>query len=253
MHDPLGDMIKAEYERPATSITASPDTPLILRLDGRAFHTFTHGCDKPVDKRISTAIIYACGSLVGSFHAEIGYCQSDEITLVLSPPDSPEGEYPFGGKIQKLCSVAAGFCTGAFMLSVPPILHERLPHFDCRVFSVPDMATANKVLLWREQDAIRNGIQALGQHVIGKKRLHGMSTKEVAKRLKEEHELEPMDYGSHFARGTYMKRIVKDIRLTDEQYYDIPEKHRPPRDQLVKRSFIEAVNYDPRLYEEEYE
>ena len=131
-------------------------------------------------------------------------------------------------------------------------MQERLPHFDSRVFGVPDMAAANRVLIWREQDAKRNAVQSLGQYIIGKKAIHGMTTKQVAKRLEDGYGEKTTMYGNHFARGTYFARVTEDVELTEEQRNAIPEKHRPPEGELVKRSRVVSINYDPRLYEGEY-
>ena len=252
MHDPLGDEIKERFEKPATSAVLLPNQPVVIRLDGRAFHTFTRGMEKPYDKRVGSCIMFACAHLVGHLKAEIGYCQSDEINLVLNL-DNPEiSEYPFKGKIQKLASITASMATAAFMQGLPPDLFERLPHFDGRVYNVPTLDWANKVLLWREQDARRNGVLAVGHHLLGHKACHGLKTREIAERCFSEHSAQPDDWGDHFANGSYYARVNKLVELTDEQLADIPEKHRPAKGEKVMRSFVQRIKYDPRLYEEEF-
>lgn len=252
MRDPLGDEIKERFERPATSSTLSSHEPVIIRLDGRAFHTFTKGMKKPYDERVGSCLMFACAHLVGHFKAEIGYCQSDEITLVLTNKNPEVSEYPFAGKIQKLASVTASMATSAFMQGLSDDLFERLPHFDGRVFNVPTLGWANKVLLWRERDARRNAVSALGHHLLGKKACHGLKTKEIAERCLKEHNAKPEDYGNHNAYGTYYARVNKMIEISEEDRLAIPEKHRPAPGEKVQRSFIQRVLYDPRLYEEEY-
>lgn len=239
MRDELGDIIKELYESPESSRAVNRHGPLILRLDGRAFSSFTRGMEKPVDGRLSDAMIATASHLVEHFKAHIGYTQSDEITLVFVN-ESELSEYPFAGKYQKLCSVAAGLASVKFALAFPDHAHK-LPHFDCRAFGVPNMETAYDVLRWREKDARRNAVLSLGQRIIGKKKIIGMATRDVAQKLRAEYGETPEQYGDHFARGTYLQRITRERQLTPEQLERIPAAHRPAPDAKFLRSAVEVV------------
>lgn len=243
MKDELGDYIKSYYETPESSRRVNFDDILLMRLDGRSFSKFTKNFKKPVDEIVSNAMIETAKYMVDQFHAYIGYVQSDEITLVLTKNDE-NSEYPFNGKYQKLCSVSSGIASVKFFSEIQNHT-KKLPHFDCRIFGVPNMDEANKVLEWRRSDAIRNSILSMGQSVIGKKKIVGLGTNEVRLMLLNDYDVKPDDLGQHFAYGTFLKRISKPIRLSDERWDSIPENHRPNnRNFEFMRSEVELVRYD---------
>jgi tRNA(His) 5'-end guanylyltransferase len=86
--------------------------PLMVRLDGKAFHTFTKGLERPYDIRLSNLMIDTTSYLVSQTQALIGYTQSDEITLYYSNKENQQ--YMFDGKYQKICSVLAGMASAYF-------------------------------------------------------------------------------------------------------------------------------------------
>lgn len=239
MHDLLGDYIKSNMEKPECGRAIPQTHTIMVRLDGRAFSTFTRGMEKPFDPAFAEAMIGTASHLVEHFKAEIAYVQSDEINLVLRN-ERPESEHPFGGKIQKICSVFAGLATAKFNMLLPARAHL-LPHFDARAFGVDRYELSNAVLMWREADAIRNAILSLGQMRIGKKRVHGMGTRQVAELLRSEYNAQPLDFGEHYAYGTYLKRVTRMVPLSAEQRSKIPEAHRPPEDAVFERAFVEKV------------
>ena len=239
MKNDIGDFIKTMYERPEAGRAANPHGPLVLRLDGRAFSSFTRGMKKPHDQDLANAMINTASHLVEHFKAHVGYTQSDEITLILVN-NTDESEFPFGGKFQKLCSVAASLAAVKFSACLPDHAHK-LPHFDCRAFGVDTMNVAADVLRWREADARRNAVLSLGQQLIGKKKILGVGTRDVADMLLKDHGASPDDYGPHFARGTYLQRVTCERTLTRQQIEKIPEKHRPHPDQTFLRSQVEVV------------
>jgi tRNA(His) 5'-end guanylyltransferase len=98
-NDDLGDRMKA-YESLETERLIDPELPLVVRLDGRAFSTFTRGMDKPFDARITEIMGAVTAHLVNQAHAIVGYTQSDEITLILES-ESPESVPIFGGRVFK--------------------------------------------------------------------------------------------------------------------------------------------------------
>lgn len=50
----LGDRMKSYYENRSKTFLARR-TPVIIRLDGKAFHTFTRGFNKPFDEAMCNA------------------------------------------------------------------------------------------------------------------------------------------------------------------------------------------------------
>ena len=177
----LGDRMKG-YENITRNHLISR-MPVILRLDGRAFHTFTKGFDKPYDrifaKAMERTMWYLCENIQGCV---LGYTQSDEITLVLVDYQELNTSSWFDNNIQKMVSVAASMATLEFNRRFSSLtsgyggyVHEKAENmgatFDCRAFNVPKDEVTNCVL-WRQQDAIRNSIQALGQAHFSHKELH---------------------------------------------------------------------------------
>ncbi len=82
--DPLGDRMK-RYEK-ATRTVVTPRTPVIIRVDGKSFHTYTRELKDPFDRRLSDAMeraaVKMCEGIQG---AQCAYTQSDEISVVLTP------------------------------------------------------------------------------------------------------------------------------------------------------------------------
>ena len=89
--------------------------PVIIRIDGKAFHTFTRGFKKPFDevliKSIQDTMKYLCENIQGCV---LGYHQSDEITLVLVDYKKLNSSSWFDNEVQKICSIAASMATMAF-------------------------------------------------------------------------------------------------------------------------------------------
>lgn len=168
--------------------------PVILRLDGKAFHTFTRGFEKPFDgvmiRSMRATMKYLCEHIQGCV---LGYTQSDEITLVLVDYEKLNTCSWFDNNIQKMCSVASSMATYIFSktmygISFPDsIYHKKLENgafFDCRAFNVPKEDCTNSIY-WRQQDAIRNSKQSLGQAHFSHKELHGKSTEDIVTMVKE--------------------------------------------------------------------
>lgn len=159
----IGDRIKM-YESLATSKQFIPYIPVIVRIDGRAFHTFTKYLEKPFDKLLVKAMDQVTLELCEETGAQIGYTQSDEITLVLYE-SSPLVQLYFNGKIQKIISVLSSFATLRFneIFSSLGGKGNGPAMFDCRAFNVPSLEEAANCLLWRELDATRNSVQMLAR------------------------------------------------------------------------------------------
>ena len=162
--------------------------PVILRLDGRAFHTFTKGFAKPYDttfaKTMELTMKYLCENIQGCV---FGYTQSDEITLVLVDYQGLNTSSWFDNNIQKMVSVAASMATLEFnrKFSELTLDYSKMgATFDCRAFNVPKEEVTNCVL-FRQNDAIRNSIQALGQAHFSHKELHGKNTEDIITMVKE--------------------------------------------------------------------
>lgn len=180
--DPDGDQIKALEA--VTDLTLDPTQPVILRLDGRAFHSWTACVDRPFDPRLNGLMVQTMLSLANATGARYCYTQSDEITLVCLTEG--KSQPLFGGRVLKLCSLVASLASVKFNQGLAEwgITSNKLATFDCRAFNVPDKETAAQVVIWRETDAIRNSTLGRGQEFLSHNEIHGMSAHEVREWLK---------------------------------------------------------------------
>lgn len=173
MHDSLGDRMKGNYEDRARSYLTRR-IPVIIRVDGKAFHTLTKKADKPFDDSISAM---AVASEMQGFKA--GFIQSDEASFLLMDTDQINTEAWFDYNQQKLASVSAALMTGYFNNASD--WHEYkervklsmvIPVFDARAFNIPEAEVAN-YFLWRAKDWERNSISMFARSHYSHKQLHG--------------------------------------------------------------------------------
>ncbi len=146
----------------------------ILRLDGKAFHTFTRHCAKPFDYRLMAALDNAasvlCAEMMG---VAFGYLQSDEMSFLLTDFATPQTEGWFDGNLQKIVSVAAGIASAIFTRTYCDCTTDQIGVFDARAFTIPDPVEVENYFVWRQKDAERNSISALAQSMYSHKELHG--------------------------------------------------------------------------------
>ncbi len=190
-YDNLGDRMKGYESVPRTRLT--PKIPVMVRLDGKAFHTFTRGMPRPYHRPFHecmwTAATYLCENIQG---CQLAYVQSDEITLLLLDTMSLEAEGWFGYEVQKMASIAASMCTAAFnkrlfsSTGFPDIDGPTMAAFDARAWNLPASEVTN-AFIWRQQDATRNAIQMVGQSKFSQKQLHGVSCAGIQEKLFQEH------------------------------------------------------------------
>ncbi len=238
----LGERMKA-YEVPSTSRCAFKGQPLVVRLDGKNFHTYTKGMKRPYDEALSTLMKNTMMELVDRFNATVGYCQSDEITLIwLTTPDSTV-DLPFSGRFQKLESLLAGFCSAYFAREATKIFPEKdhlVPYFDARAFVVPTALEAYHAVLWRQQDCTKNAISMAAQSMFSHKELQCRSGPEMQEMMWKTHGVNFNDYPAFFKRGVFARRVKEERVLSPERLANIPEAHRPTGP--VVRSFIDEVD-----------
>lgn len=204
--DSLGDRMKNYYES-ASQTKLTRRTPVAIRLDGRAAHTFTRGFRRPFDMPFALSMrdtmLYLCENIQG---CKFGYTQSDEITLILTDYDTLETSAFFDYNVQKLTSVVASMATFAFNkafakrvaeykndFTFPGIGDDNFVEnymksidrglvFDARCFNIPKEEVGN-LIYWRQLDAIRNSIQMVARYNFSDKELQGKSCEEMKKML----------------------------------------------------------------------
>ena len=169
-------------------------TPVIIRLDGKAFHTYTKGLDRPFDKGLiedmqSTAI-YLCQNIQG---AKCAYTQSDEISILVTDFDDLQTQAWFDYNLQKMSSVSASLATGIFdhyrlKRLIRPLgdaegiwsydfAQQKLAFFDSRCFNIPKEEISNYFLA-RQKDCVKNSISMLAQSLYSHKELEGKNQSE---------------------------------------------------------------------------
>ena len=229
-------LYESSYTRKLT-----PLLPAFARLDGKAFHSFCRGLEKPYDLRLSEIMQRITKSLVESTNANLGYTQSDEITLMWYS-DNYDSQIYFSGKINKMVSVLAATCSVLFNDEIKENIPEKeslKPVFDCRVWNVPTLDEAANVFLWRELDATRNSIESAARSHYSHKQLHGINGKEMQKMLLEK-DVNWNDYPSHFKRGTYYKKVM--------MMKPIPEKYRKQGEPIeVERGVVIEMDWPPLI------
>jgi tRNA(His) guanylyltransferase len=225
--DSIGDRMKG-YEALETQRRSMKRLPICVRIDGRAFHTFTEGLRRPFDAGFADAMIETTMFLVRETNAKVGYTQSDEITLVFWD-GSHKTEPLFGGKLFKLTSVLASLATAKFMSLLPEHIPSKvgeLPSFDARIFQVPSLSEAANLVLWRWIDARKNSISMAAQACFPPSQLHGKAADERLAML-EAQGVSWSDYPDHLKWGTFIQRKAVERVLTAEELDRIPEKYRP--------------------------
>jgi tRNA(His) 5'-end guanylyltransferase len=133
--------------------------PLCLRLDGRSFHTFTRGFERPFDPRFEEAMDASCRALLAAdLGIELAYVQSDEITILI-----PGDRVPYDRRLEKLVSVPASLCASAFALALSAggANLPGPPAFDARVLTLDSEEDALAALIERQADALKNSVSML--------------------------------------------------------------------------------------------
>jgi tRNA(His) 5'-end guanylyltransferase len=158
MKDELGRRMKQYYED-ALRLSLPHRSYVIVRVDGRAFHTFTRDLERPYCRRLADALdqaaLYVCPQMIG---CRFAYGQSDEYSFLLTDLDGEKAPLWFDGNVQKMVSVSASLFTAAFNRS---FAGAALATFDARVLLIPQRGEVAKYFLWRQLDASANSLNML--------------------------------------------------------------------------------------------
>jgi tRNA(His) 5'-end guanylyltransferase len=187
MFDKLGSGLK-ELEK-ASESTLPLQTPVIMRLDGKAFHTLVKkaNVEKPFDTMLHIAMRDTAAALCKEIqNARFAYTQSDEISILIYE-SSEKSQTWFGNRVQKMVSVASSLATAVFNArgnSLPGQFLKRadgspvIALFDARVFSVPKEQVSD-YFQWRQEDCIRNSISMLAQAHFSHRKLHKKNRRDM--------------------------------------------------------------------------
>lgn len=227
VNDELGKRMKENYEeRPRTKLMRR--TPVALRIDGRAFHTFTRGLKKPFDNilvySMQETMKYLCANIQGCV---FGYTQSDEITLILIDYQTFTTDAWFDYQVQKMCSVSASMATKVFNKIFDQLANARLganetlniseeekkyektlikcktvgAEFDARCFNIPKEEVTN-LIYWRQLDATRNSIEMVGYANFSPSQLYRKSCSDIQDMLMLEKGINWNDFPTELKRGS---------------------------------------------------
>lgn len=234
LRDNLEKRMKEYYEEiPKTKLMRK--CPVVIRIDGKAFHTFTKGFKEPFDevllRSMQETMKYLCENIQGCV---LGYTQSDEITLILIDYQKLDTSAWFDYEVQKICSIAASMATMAFnkffsknvedfeqyyateheingwygkgtleyeMCQIYTKAVNKGAMFDARCFNIPKEEVTNLVY-WRQLDASNNSIQMVAQANFSHKELQGKSCNNLQDMLFTQKGINWNDYPTYQKRGS---------------------------------------------------
>jgi len=222
-----------------------PTLPVIIRLDGNNFSTWTKDLVKPFDENLTSLMVDTVKFLVKETNAVIGYTQSDEITLILYSDNRHSSIYN-DGKKQKILSKLTGKCVTHFNEKRKEFLpdHDKLANFDCRIYQTPTLADACAQLLWRENDASKNSISMLGQSLFSHADVQGLNGNQLQDKMMLEQGVNWNDLATKFKRGTYVRRVKRSKPFTKEEIETLPENHnaRKNPELIIERNKVSVIN-----------
>ena len=221
-------------------------TPVAIRVDMRAGHTFTRGFKRPFDyifmKSMQETAKYMCKNIQG---AKLAYVQSDEITIILVDYDTLETDCWFNYRTDKLCSISASMATMAFNkyfeenVTNEVLEYKMVPHcveiqqeikeyhntliaaldkgamFDARCFNIPKEEVTN-LIYWRQLDASRNSIQMVGQANFSHNELQNKSCNDIQDMLMLQKNINWNDFPTYQKRGSCVVKSDEKETITED-------------------------------------
>lgn len=262
----LGDRMKAYENIERRYLTAR--APVIIRIDGVHFHTFTKGFDAPFDDSFLDCMRMTARDLCKNIEgAKLAYTQSDEISILLTDDDTIETQPWFGKNLQKIVSVSASMTSYFFNKNMKEIYNDgikeannwkyyfskgmadayaqnRMAIFDARAFVIP-REEVNNYFEWRQQDAIRNSVQSVGQAYFSHKELDHKSCADIKEMLTEKRGVNWYTFPKMYKRGVCIIKYPHQIATPEGEWitrnkwgfdYEIPIFHENP-------NYIEDIVY----------
>lgn len=253
MFDDIGNIIKDNFENRAR-IYLPRRTFTIIRVDGRAFSSYTSQMDKPFDPHFMKSMALTAEALCRGISGTVfAYVQSDEISLLLTDFETIQKQPMFDGNLQKLCSISASIATAEFnALQWKKLIEDDLldikgpptqANFDSRVFTIPSREYVMQYFQWRQADAIRNSISMAARHHFSHKQLDGKSTRLMREMLLDK----GIDWAKYPANAQRGQMVVKKTSEKEVEY----TIHGELKKEKVMRSSWEAI--DPMNFTKEQE
>lgn len=209
MEDLINARMKQNYEN-AYRYYLPRRMPVILRLDGRAFRTFTSDLNKPFDDAMIDAMwktsLFLCKEVS---NAKIAYHQSDEISLLLVDYSTLDTQAWFDNNVQKMVTAAASMATQSFNDEMRKTYPNKTGYFDARVFVLPK-EEVNNYFYGRQKDATKNSISAYGRHYFSHAQLEGLNGNQIQDKLFTEKGINFNDLPTYKKRGACALKIESD-------------------------------------------
>jgi tRNA(His) 5'-end guanylyltransferase len=260
MEDILGNRMKDFYEN-ITRYKIPRRSFGIIRVDGKAFHTYTKGFERPFSSVITNAMNETAKALLENIQGSIlAYAQSDEISILFTDKQRKNSDMWFDGNIQKISSISGSIATATFnrvMKELQPDI-KKIGLFDARVFTISDLGEVVNYFLWRQEDAIRNSIQSIGHSIFSQKQLHKKNNRDIVKMLHEANH-NYYDYsildreGRFFIREKVNTQDIEEIKAKYGHFFKKDDPHIKDRKKIVIKSepwslsnsvqFVDMVNY----------
>lgn len=213
MKDSIGDRMKENYENRTRSFLPRRSYT-IIRIDGKAFHTYTKGLQRPFDdglmEDMDLTAAYLCKNIMG---AKFAFVQSDEISILLTDFENMNTEAWFDNNIQKICSVSASMATREFnrlRLNRLGVENMKWAEFDSRVFQIPQKLEVENYFIWRQQDTTRNSIFSVAQSLYSAKELNGKNTDQQQEMIFQKG-INWNDYAPRYKRGRILLKEFVNI------------------------------------------
>jgi tRNA(His) 5'-end guanylyltransferase len=215
--------MKGDYEH-RTRYFLPRRTFVLIRIDGKGFHTYTRHCARPYDLDLMADMDATAAALCERVEgAKLAFVQSDEISLLLTDFATAQTEAWFDGNLQKICSVSASIATAHFndarrtRLAPEAADNGALAYFDSRVWTIPQRIEVFNYFLWRQQDCSRNSISMTSQAHLPHAHLQGKSSDEMQEMLWQEKGINWNDLPAGFKRGRVIERVsvTKDVEYMD--------------------------------------
>ncbi len=236
MKDELSIRMKEFYEN-RTRILLPRRTYTIIRIDGKAFHTYTRGLKRPFDEGLiqdmDETANYLCKNIQG---AKFGFVQSDEISILVTDFDDIKTDAWFDGNIQKIVSVSSSMATSKFNQlrlkrmfekynpigeemdieeAIKIITNTKIAEFDARTFTIPSKVEVENYFIWRMQDTVRNSISSVAQSLFSHKELNNKSTNQMQEMIFQKGQ-NWNDYPAKYKRGRFIEKQVVHLETEFE-------------------------------------
>ena len=257
----LGDRMKEFYED-RFRYYVPRRTYTLIRIDGKAFHTYTKGLVSPFDDGliadINETTAYLCKNIQG---AKFGYVQSDEISILITDFDERDTQMWFDGNLQKMASIAASMATSKFnelrvdryirekfnsgIETITPLWMENLKkirkaEFDARVFQIPQKSEVENYFIFRQQDGTRNSVQSVAQSLYSQRELNGKKEKDMQEMIFQKG-INWNDYHFREKRGGIIAKVPTMVEGRDGQVERLKWQMIPTPIFTQEREFMDVM------------